>query len=185
MSTSTQNRALACCTHLHVSPSTVECFTLLLLLTCNSKLRLLLGKAALLVDTQALVMMSRSRNKAFVNIVTHLCCVTAEISLLELLGTDTLLNHGSVRRPVRRHWTVPLPPLLPLHHAGILLAAGLRPHLLQLLPQHHLLQVPSGGHRHCCAVCSCYDPWVRSLTMENASHGPQRLLRRGDFAIVL
>ena len=92
--------------------------------------------------------------------VNQLCSLPAEIRLLELLGTDTLFDDGSVGRPMRRYWTVPLPPLLNLHHAGLLLAAGLRPHLLQLLPQHHLLQVPSGGHCYCCAVCSSHDPWV-------------------------
>lgn len=102
------------------------------------------------------------QHKVFFGIVTQLCPVIAEISLLELLGTDTLLKHGSVRCPVRCHWTVPISPLLGLHHAGILLASGLRSHLLQLLPQHHLLQVSSGGHCHCCVVRSCDDPWVRA-----------------------
>ncbi len=84
----------------------------------------------------------------------------AEISLLELMGIDTLLHNGSLRHPVCHHWTVPIPPLFFCHHAQLLLAVGLFPHQLQLLPEHHLLQVK--GCRHCdsCTICLGYGAWV-------------------------
>ena len=84
----------------------------------------------------------------------------AEISLLELLGVDPLLNNGSVRRPVCIHWPLSLPPFLHLHHAGLLLAAGMLPHFLQLLPQYHFLQVQGGWYSHCGAVCAGHDSRV-------------------------
>ena len=86
--------------------------------------------------------------------------VHAEICVLELLGPDTLFHHGSLRRPVCSHWAVPFPPLICPHHAGLLLAAGMLPHLLQLLPEHHLFQVQGGRHCNCRALCLGHDSRV-------------------------
>ncbi len=84
----------------------------------------------------------------------------AEISLLELMGIDTLLHDGSLRHPVCCHWTVPIPPLFFCHHAQLLLAVGLFPHQLQLLPEYHLLQVKDCRHCDSCTVCLGYGAWV-------------------------
>ncbi len=93
----------------------------------------------------------------------------AEISILELMGIDTLLHNGSLRHLVCHHWTVPIPPLFFCHHAQLLLAVGLFSHQLQLLPEYHLLQVE--GCRHCdsCSVCLGYGAWV-SKTVKLGVH---------------